>query len=412
MAFRRLITGVLASAITLVISQFPAFAFPGDLTAGEYDNTTVTAGFGYFNQTDFSNLSLNLTDATKAYKPVGGAWTSTETRTLQIDFFQASLGFGGDGCYELGPGQATIDSGLGGASVQASITDQTPSCGGSFNSIPLPFDVSMTLTGNGPVRSSRGLTRESCLDYSFVQTTTQALNPASGTATVPAFQPGSLAGTFSLLQSQEQTTHVQGPTHDNCPQEPGATPGGIGPPDPGRYQHTSTVANATQFDDSGSLGVTLTVSTDISSPHSGPSTTTTVMQVSFNMYRNGVFAAGCFNVSPSQFSVTGVQSAQVTLNISDSTPTCYGFPPNMPLPQTLHVAWTTSSPVSNFQFEGGFSCLTYHLTGTGSESTANPAASVSLTPLLGDTVTTTDNSLTTSSNTTIAAGIKQAACHI
>lgn len=409
---RRFGTFVAAVVGTLALTQGGAAAFSGDLSAGEYDNTTLTAGFGYFNQSDFSNLNVNVTDSTISSKAVGGAWTKTESLQVEIDFFQASLGIGENGCYVLVPGQAKLDSRLGSASLHATITDQTPVCGGGSADIPVPFNVDLTLTGTGPTRSSRGLTQESCLDYSFQQTTTQTLNPASGSATVPAFSATPLTSSFSLLQDQDQTTHVQGPVHDACPQEPGATPGGIGPPNPGRYQQSSTVANATQFDDQGSLGVTLTVSSSASNPLAGPATTTSVMQVTFNMFRNGTFAYGCFNVSPSDFSITDVQSAQVNLSITDSTPTCDGSTPNMPLPEVLQVSWTPSSPVSNFKFQSNFSCLTYNLTGQGSEATSNPAATVSLTPLLSAPVVATDNSIVTSSNNAVAAGIKQRSCQI
>lgn len=413
MAFRHpFVTAVAALVGTLGITQAPVFAFPGDLSAGEYDNTTLTAGFGYFSSVDFSNLNVNLSDTTTAFKAPGAAWTSTETQTVEVDYYDASSGFGAGGCYVLSTGQGSIDGKLGGASLRATITDQTPTCPGSFSSVPLPFDVTMTLTGSGPVRGSRGLTQESCLDYRFSQTRTQALNPASGTATVTAFSASALSSGFSLLQNQEQTTHVQGTPHDACPQEPGATAGGIGPPNPGRYQHISSMASALKFDDSGSVGVSLTDTTDVSNPVGGPSSTTAVKQVSFNMFLNGVFASGCFNLSPSDYSINGVRSAEVSLYITESTPTCYGFPAEMPLPQTLHVTWNNTGPVSNFNFQGSFDCLTYHETGQGTASASSPNAVVALTPLLTDPVTATDNSLTTSANLTVAAGIKQPECRI
>jgi hypothetical protein len=412
MTFRRIVTTLAAAAGTLALAQAPALAFPGDLSAGEYDNTTLTAGFAYFNQTDFSNLNVNVTDVTRAFKPVGAAWTSTSTRQLEVDFFQASLGFGANGCYQLSPGQGTLDSQLGSASLQVTIGPDTPTCN-SFSNIPTPFTVDLTLSGTGPLRSSRGLTQESCLDYRFEQTTNQALNPASGSASVSAFQESALSSNFALLQSTEQVTHVQGPTHDSCPQQPGATAGGAGPPNPGRYQSSSTVADATLFNDSGSLGVTLTDSTDTANPLGAPASSTIVKQVNFNMFLNGVFAAGCFLLSPSDYSINGVQSAEVNLYITESTPTCYGNPPDMPLPETLHVVWNNTGPVANFNFQGSFSCLTYHETGQGTLSTSNPNATVTLSPLLGDAVVTpTDNRLTTSSNLNVAAGQKQTACRI
>ena len=38
------------------------------------------------------------------------------------------------------------------------------------------------------------------------------------------------------------------------------------------------------------------------------------------------------------------------MQLTDATPTCYGDPANIPLPQTLHVVWTDTAPVANFQF--------------------------------------------------------------
>ena len=89
MASRRKLTTVfIILAGTLALTQAPAAAFPGDLSAGEYNNTTLSGAFGYFNPTDFSSLNVNVNHTTKAFKLVGGAWISTESTTVQIDFFQ------------------------------------------------------------------------------------------------------------------------------------------------------------------------------------------------------------------------------------------------------------------------------------------------------------------------------------
>lgn len=390
---------------TLALTQASAVAYPGDLAAGLYDNTTNQAGFGAFNP-DGSGLSVQVNDAINVAKPAAGASTSTESATVEIDIYTGGGGF--NGCYVLTPGQLKFDSQLGSASLQMHVTSDTATCN-PFASIPTPFDVSVAWTGSGPLRAGRGLTQESCLDYRFEQTGTQKVMPAAGTATVTAFSTDSVSGAFSYLSSQEQVTHVQGTPHDSCPQEPGAVAGGAGPPNPGRYQTSSTVANGTLYDATGSLGVTLTDSTEVDTPLSAPATTTIVKQLNFSMNINGVYASGCFNLSPSDYTLNGVQSAEVTVNVDTAT-TCYGFPANMPPGQTLHVVWTNHSPVANFKFQGAFDCATYHLTSQGTESTSSPDVTVSLT-MLG-TVTPTLNSLTVNSNLTVAGGKKQPDCHI
>src|SRR5438128_5505684 len=133
----------------LAITEAPAAAYPGDLAAGEYDNSTHEAGFGYFNDIDFSGFNVDVDDIVKAAKPVGAAWTSTESATVSVNIYPPGGG-GFNGCYVLSPGQFTFDNQLGNASLHVTITADTQSCN-STSGIPTPFDVNVTWTGTAPL---------------------------------------------------------------------------------------------------------------------------------------------------------------------------------------------------------------------------------------------------------------------
>jgi hypothetical protein len=378
--------------------------------AGDYDTRSILAGFNYSTPDFSTGFDVFVQVDTKISDPRVGPSTSSHTETVFVDFLQD--GFGQQGCYDLAPGQFAFDSRLGSASLHAAITADTPTCGDA--NIPTPFQVDMTLTRSGPIRSSRSQTRADCLDYSSDATNSESLAGADASAGLTPLLVGPVAAPGVLRISDEQS-RVRGTVHETCPEEPGAIAGGAGPPNPGQYLNSRSDANISKFDESGQFALDLEDNTDESRPVGGPAVIDHRMQVRFSIQDpNFNFVFGCFVVSPSDFSFNGAQGAELNVTFTDATPTCFGEPAGIPLPQTLHATWATTSPISTFRFRGSFACLSYHLASQGSEAAAHPSATATLTPYLTDPVTASGSqtSLTTSDSRAEAGGKKQAACRI
>jgi hypothetical protein len=381
------------------------------LAAGDYDTFSTQAAFSSFAPDFSSGIYVDVETHATTSKPSVGPTSTTQSMTVSVQLFQTDFGSGG--CYTLGPGSFNLDAGLAGATLHVMVTGDTPTCGQA--EIATPFTLDVTWTRFGPLRTSRGLTRSDCLDYRTEAMRNESYTGANATATMPPFITDPLTAKDSgVLRKIDQPTHVQGSVHESCPEQPGAIAGGAGPPNPGQYRNALSQADLTKFDDNGSVGFDLSETTDVSSPRGGPSVTNHQMQVRFNIFLNGVFGGGCFLLSPFDFSFNGVQSAEVNVKLTDASPTCDGGPAEIPLPQTLHVVWTNTAPVSTFRFVGSFDCLSYHDSGQGTESTDHPDAIATLTPFLTEPVTGSgpETSLTVSAGQAEAGGIKRPECHI
>lgn len=395
---------VLAATPVLVSAQI-------SLAAGNYDTFSTEAGFTSYAPDFSSGINVDVQTQTTTSRPQVGPSTTTQSMTLSVQLFQPDFGSGG--CYNLDPGSFKLDTDLAGASLHVVVTSDTPTCGQA--EIATPFTLDVTWTRFGPIRTSRGLTRSDCLDYRVEAARNESYTGANVTATMPPLITDPLTANDSgVLRTIDQPTHVQGFVHESCPEQPGANAGGAGPPNPGQYSNSFSDADLTKFDDNGSVGFDLSETTDVSSPRGGPTVTNQQVQVRFNIYLNGVFGSGCFLLSPSDFSFNGVQSAEVNAVFTDASPTCYGDPAEIPLPQTLHIVWTDTTPVSTFHFVGSFDCLTYHDSGQGTVSTDHPDAIATLTPFLNDPVTGSgsETSLTVSVSQAEASGIKRPECRI
>jgi hypothetical protein len=384
----------------------------GTLPAGDYTTSSTLAGFNYFTPDFATGLSVFVQVETKVSDPRDGSPSSSHTESVNIEYFRDGFGF--QGCYNLAPGQFSIDSRLGGASLDASITSDTPTCGSA--EIGTPFQLDMTLTRFGPVRTTRRLMDSSCLDYRLEATYVERITGANATASLtPIFAEPISANDAGVLRITDETTHVQGTVHESCPEQPGAIAGGAGPPDPGVYRNSRSDASISRFEESGEFGLDLEETTYESRPVGGPATIDHRMQVRFTIRTaDFTFAFGCFLLSPSDFSFDGVNGAEVNAIFTEETPTCFGEPAGIPLPQTLHVLWTTTTPVSTFRSEGSFDCLTYHQSGQTLEAASHPEATASLTPYLSDPVTASGSqtSLVSSESRSEAAGKKQPECRI
>src|SRR5258708_34845892 len=142
---------VSGSLVLLLLGQAQALAqAPGTLAAGQYHNTSSTAGF--FASSASGNLNISVSDNVHVASPTGGASTPTYTTRVSIDAFGGA--FFSQGCYDLGPSDFTFSTTA--AALHTTIPDATGTCGGPPGTLPTPFVIDMTWTGTGPIQTQQG----------------------------------------------------------------------------------------------------------------------------------------------------------------------------------------------------------------------------------------------------------------
>ena len=416
-SLRRAAPALLASVLALS----PATALaqpPGIRPPGNYQNSSTEADFFAISPLN-DNLEVSVGQGTATSHPLGGAVTVTHTATLNINYFSVdSFGnpTGGSGCYLLPDGAFTFS--LTAAHLHADITPASATCGGP-QSMPDTFSIDVTWTASGPVSTSnRGQTSD-CVNYHMTETIIDNVVGTSGSGTLtPIFGETFSGAQTGVLRTDAEAMHVQGVPPDNCPAPPGATPGGIGPPPQGVYRDTSLQAGISTYNPDGmSVGVFLSDDTHSAQPVGGPATSSTDLELRFSIqdWTQGLFVAGCFVISPADFTFNGVNSASVNLSIPDTTQaqTCFGGGTNLPPSLTIKGTWTGTGPIETDRFRGTFSCLTYHDAGQGLDISNLANVTITLPEILGDTPITSDQGSLTSSNDQLnAGGIKQPACHV
>ena len=406
----RLVAVCLTSALVSVLSgAAPVLAqVPGAVAAGQYHNTSMSAGF--FASTSSGNISIDVGDIASVAMPQGGTATTTRTTRVSIAAFGGSVF--GQGCYDVASSDFAFS--IVGATLHTTITDTTGTCGGPQPTLPTPFSLDMTWTGTGPISTSRNGSQLSCGGYGLESTLATTINSAGVVGTLSPIFTDQLTATDQLLRSDDEVLHAHGVSPDAC-QPFGAIAGGAGPPAAGDYRSARSDAGIFVFSDTGpSVGIFVTNSTQTSTPQGGPSTTTGEFDVRINIFGGGVFGFGCFNLTPADFSSNGVVGATLNMTITDATPTCQqgGPPGSLPLPQTLNVVWSGAGPVATTRSTGQFNCLTYRNEGESVNVTNLANVTATLTPLVPAPLTSNQGSLTTSASHLHAEGDQQPACHL
>jgi hypothetical protein len=402
--FALLVPGVLA---TIGFAQVPALAqAPGTVPAGQISNASTTAGL--FVSSVSANLNVQVSDNIHVANPTGGPSTTTHTTVLNMQAFNGT--FFASGCYEIASSDFTFS--INAAALHTTVTDTTATCGGFPGTFVTPFTLDVTWTGTGPVSTQGGESHFNCGDYGLETEISSKINAASAVATLSPIFADQFTGQSQLLRMDNERLQAEGVSPDGC-QPFGAIPGGAGPPAAGVYHTTSTDVGIFFFSDTGSsVGIFVTKMTQTSHPKGAAATTTNELDVRINVFGGGIFANGCFNLTPSNFSSKGVQGATLNMTITVDTPTCAGFPASIALPQTLNVVWVGSGPVATTRSEGQFQCLTYQNEGTGLNKTNLANVTATLTPLLSGPLTSNQGSLATSDSRAHAQGAQQPACHL
>ena len=409
-ALRLTSMGVCALVISLYFGQSLALAQPpGTIAAGEYTNTSNQAGFFTFGGS--ANFDLFVIDASGVAAPKGAPRTTSHSTRVFIDAFGPTVF--GNGCYEVSAGDFSFGSGT--ASLHTMITNLNGTCGGPPATLPLPFTIDASWTGNAPVTSGRSQNNFDCGSYGLQEMLTNQFQGAAATVAVsPLFADTFSAPQDQLLRTDKETIHAEGVQPDGCQPAPGI-PGGAGPPPAGDYSNKLVLATASSYDPTtGQFAFfTVTDSAQVSTPRGGSTTNTNQFQVNFNINANGTFAFGCYELTPADFTDNGVSSATLSLNIDQNTPVCPFAQPNLSLPQTLAITWSGVAPVAPERSTGNFTCLSYHLETTGLTTTSRASSTATLSPMFGAPFTTPDQAaLETSSSTQRAEGAQQPVCHL
>ena len=164
----------------------------------------------------------------------------------------------------------------------------------------------------------------------------------------------------------------------------------------GNYRTTSVNASMC----CGGLTVSVNDSTSTSRPLGGPSTSTSALQVSFNVcdFTNNVCGSGCFLAGPSDFTFSSDFSSATLSTKFDGTqaqcPQPFGGPPpsfSMPSPAptsfTLNASWTNSGSVGSDTNIARYLCAGYTSETLSSGAGANAMSattSISLDPAPSD----------------------------
>jgi hypothetical protein len=393
----------------MLFAGTPVYAQPpGTVVAGNYHNTSMTAGF--FASAAAGSLTVNAISGTSDADPKGAPGTTTKTTRVFVDAFGTS--FSGNGCYDIAPSDFTFS--ISAATLHTTITDSTGTCGGPPGSIPTPFTLGVTWNGTGPISSSQNGSHLKCGAYGLDTTVSTTINAANAVATFLPLFTDRFTGQSQLLRTDDEVLHAHGVSPDLC-QPVGGIPGGAGPPPAGDYRSASINAGIFFFNDTGtSVGIFVTKLTQTSEPTGAAATTTTEFDVRINVFGGGTFGFGCFNLTPADFSSNGVLGATLNMTIKADTPTCQqsGPPVGLPLPLTVNVAWSGSGPVATTRSRASFSCLTYRNDGESLDSTNLANVTATLTPLLAAPLTSNQGSLATDTTQLDAQGAQQPACHL
>ena len=187
----------------------------GPLPAGDYQFTTLRADAA-FSGTDGSSITVFVTRSNSAFNPrVGPPSTTAET-----DVFVQIVGSTVDGsnCFVLtDPAAFQIGSDLRSASLQATLTADTPTCSGSGGPFPLPMTLNVQWSGSGVIATNRDAANYRCLTYGSSSTTMATDAPAGSSATITS---DSIAGSFATGQSglhaSNQQLHAFGTVQPSC----------------------------------------------------------------------------------------------------------------------------------------------------------------------------------------------------
>lgn len=378
--FRRLT--VLASiALVAVFGEVAqAAASAQGPTAGTYRSSGVGASFGYIpSDNSVPQINISVDRSINVSNPLSGPSTSAAETDLNLSVFDGSTF--SYGCFVIDPSAFNISSDLASASVDATVTDSTPTCG-LTGSMTLPLTVDVAWTGVGPLNSRHTTSKSDCGSFHTESLNNSSGNPATATATLSPTISGSFdSNVGTALSSGDNLTHVEGTAAPLCmvggaPAEPGPLPAGT-------YRNASLGASQQLVDPATGtfLQVTASTITAAANPMIGPSTSTTQTKVSVSLNGSDVNGFGCFVVTdPGAFALSkDLSSASLHTTLTEANAPCGPFPNDFTaLPLTVDVTWTGIGPSASARSSSQSTCPTFRMESSDLQLNNNSSAVAAL----------------------------------
>lgn len=386
----------------------------GLFPAGTYH--FMSTGVDFSSSTSNMSLFLDVSANTDVSQPLGQPETTTSEAQVFIELFDFNSGSFTFACLFLDhPSDFSIDKRLQTASLATTLTPSTPAC--PF-SPPLTSTIGLngSWTGIGPSMSNSDISKYACGGY-----TAEGVNRSLGnlgTATLTVTLGGSstaLASSQIGLSSNDLHVDAQG-TGD-----PGCGPAGVGtgPIAAGKYHFFGLTANTFFGMPPGPMNqISLDENNQVSSPTGGTPTTTQEYDLNVSMFGGSVFGFGCWVISPSDVTSTGVSTATIQTTITATTPLCTNSFPGFGIsyPLTVTATWTANGPLITVSDKNKFTCAAYTATTDSSVQArgTTSTATITMPDYLGNPVTQSltggQGSLMYIDQRIVADGVEQQAC--
>jgi hypothetical protein len=325
--------------------------------AGTYQFTSRSTDFNSFSNN--MDVFLSVSSDTDVSQPVGAPQSTTSETEVFLNLFDLNSGTFTSACLILdNPSDFTINKDLTMASLTTTLTPATPTC--PFSS-PLTSTIGLTgtWTGVGPLATTRDESTYQCGSYTLDGVSRNLNN--TGSANLSLTMGGSStalsAGRIGLNSNNFQV-QAQGVAAPGC----GLTGFGTGPVPAGKYHIFGLNPIAFFGMPPGPTNqVTLYENNISSQPDGGTATTSQEYDLNVSLFGGAFDGFGCWIISPSDVTSTGVTSASIQTTITADTPNCSntypGYGINYPL--TVSVAWTTTGPIVSVHDVNSFGCLGY-----------------------------------------------------
>jgi hypothetical protein len=338
----------LASTTSTAVAQGPG----GFKPAGNYNNTSMLGSFFY------NDAETSIFVFANRQQTVGRNGTTDDT-TLSLNV-AADFGALNVNCFiDDSSGDFNVRSDVQSASLQKTITPDTPGCDGTVTSDVV---VNLTWTGAGPIQSTRNSNQFNCLGYRDESQGTDSNNAGSATFNITGLTAPITPTDAQVFHFGSSIEHAQGAVPpDSCR---GGVGRGAGRPTPaaGNYHTTFQAANTNFFSSDGETSLFLFVSrnTSTSNPLIGVSTSTDETDLSFNLFTPTGNVGGCFVLNTADFTL-GASTASVHTVLTSTTPACFGATNFIsPDPFPIDVSWAGTAPVATTRSNAQYACLNYH----------------------------------------------------
>jgi len=325
--------------------------------AGTYQFTSAGTDFSSF--AGNMQISLNVSSDTNVSQPTGAPQTTTSETQVFLNLFDYSSGTFTSACLLLDhPSDFTINKELTTASLTTTLTPATPTC--PYSS-PLTTTIGLngTWTGAGPLATTRDESTYQCGSYTLDSVSRNLNN--SGSANL-SLTMGGTSTSLSAGQIGLNSNNFQSQAHGVAAPGCGLTGFGTGPVPAGKYHIFGLNPNAFFGMPPGPTNqISLFENNSSSQPDGGTATTSQEFDLSVSLFGGAFNGYGCWIISPSDVTSTGVTSASIKTTITATTPNCSNTYPGFGIsyPMTVNVVWTATGPIASVHDVNKYGCAGY-----------------------------------------------------